>query len=97
MSSTIPKPVQVAPNMTVCVKIPAIRNSRYDVPGTEIALPNTYANKSTNMIGDKVVNTSRSGTRLILIKFRLAMVKPSSSAICTVISDPPVQPGARSV
>ncbi len=28
MSSAMPAPVNVAPNITVCVKIPAMRNSR---------------------------------------------------------------------
>ena len=75
-SSASPAPVIVAPKMTVCAKIPAMRNSRYASgsvpPGTAIAPPKTNANSRTNMIGESVVKTSRSGTRLILMMLRLA-------------------------
>lgn len=55
MSSANPTLAEATANAIVCAKIPDIRNSRYarapGKPGIGIALPNTYANSSTNMIG----------------------------------------------
>ena len=48
-----------------------------------MALPNTNAKSSTNMIGERVENTSRSGTRLILIRLRFATTMPSPSRLGT--------------
>ncbi len=78
----------VAPKITVWAKMPGIRNSRYPTPGTLIALPNTYANSRMNMIGDSVVKTSSSGTRLILMRLRLATMAPSRSVLVEVIAAP---------
>src|SRR5438874_3635674 len=90
MSSASPTPVNVEPKITVWTKTPAIRYSRYDTPGILIELPNTYANSTTNMIGDINVHTRMAGTRLILIRFRFATTTPSASVrVSCFIARPP--------
>ena len=89
-SSASPAPVVVAPKITVWAKIPAIRNSRYCCGSPPaIAPPKTYANSSTNMIGESVVKTSSSGTRRILMRLRLATTRPSVSVVAALMRSSP--------
>jgi hypothetical protein len=78
------------PIATARVKIPGSMNSRYDMPGMSITLPNTNPKSSTNITGMNTMDPSRSSDRTILIELRLATVTPSVTAICTAfITRPP--------
>src|SRR4051794_31854066 len=49
------------------------------------------------MIGDRVVKTSRSGTRLILIRLRLVMTNESAAASVSALIGAPAESGAKRV